>query len=154
MILDIQSKMKEKLEPLLAHAPGKFAYHPDLVSGLDQLRRFKKSDVPCPDFTTDLGVAKGWVKAGDRVFGRKKRHAKGEDIVDQRSSVWDKREFWSKFIRNEREYRVHILDGEHIQQGLKVFDPRQREQGPTTFRYATLRQVGGTITRSNRPIMP
>jgi hypothetical protein len=122
--LDIQSKMKEKLEPMLARVPGKFAYHPKLVSKLSQLRRFRKSGIPCPDFSTDLEVAKTWVKAGDQVFGRDKKHEKGLDIVDQRSPAWADKDFWSKVIPNvASEYRVHIFDGERIQQGLKCFDP-------------------------------
>jgi hypothetical protein len=123
MELDIHPKMREKLKPLLSQVPGKFAYRPKLVSGLDQLRRFRNRGIPCPDFTTDIEVARAWVKDGAQVFGRNKRHTKGQDIVDQRSSAWGGKEFWSKVVPIAREYRVHIFDREHIQQALKVLDP-------------------------------
>ena len=37
MDLDIQSRMKEKLEPLLTQVPGKFAYHPKVIDGLESV---------------------------------------------------------------------------------------------------------------------
>jgi hypothetical protein len=121
--LDIHPKMKEKLEPLLGEVQGNFAYHPKPVNGLSQLCRFRKRGIPCPDFTTDVEVAKTWVKAGHEVFGRDKKHEKGLDIVDEHSPTWANKDFWSKVIPVAREYRVHIFDDEHIQQGLKVLDP-------------------------------
>ena len=75
----------------------------------------------------ELQVAKKWVNSGDQVLGRNREHQKGHGIVGQGSSAWASKEFWSKFIPNEREYRVHIFDSEHIQQGLKCFDPKAKK---------------------------
>lgn len=124
MRIDIPNKrMKEKLERLLSCVPGKFEHHPILVSGFDQLRRFKEHSIPCPDFTTDLNVARMWVAAGNNVFGRNRAREKGQDIVGQSSPGWAGKEFWSRVIAVKEEYRIHIFDGEHIQQALKCFDP-------------------------------
>ena len=124
MKLKVPITMKRKLEPLLSHVPGEFAPRLRRVDGLDQLRCFKEHGVPCPDFTTSLKVAQDWVEAGDMVFGRNNEHEKGNDIVDQRSQAWASREFWSRVIVNvAKEYRLHVFDGDHIQQGLKRFDP-------------------------------
>jgi hypothetical protein len=129
MELDIHPMMKKKLDPLLAAVPGKFTYHPKLVSGLSQLCHFKKLGIPCPDFTIDDQIARSWLSAGAQVFGRDKNHEKGRDIVDQRSPDWAKKDFWSKVIpKVAKEYRVHIFAGEHIQQGLKYLDPAAKKK--------------------------
>lgn len=125
MMVEIPNRtMKEKLERLLSGVPGEFKHHPIPVSGFDQLRRFKEHGIACPDFTIDLKVAREWVAAGHNVFGRNKTHEKGHDIVGQGSLAWAGKEFWSKVIPVKEEYRVHIFDGEHIQQALKCFDPK------------------------------
>lgn len=130
MKLKVPTTMKRKLDPLLSHLSGEFAPRVRRVSGLDQLRRFKEHGIPCPEFTTNLRVAQEWVKAGDMVFGRNNEHEKGNDIVDQRSEAWANKDFWSKVIPNvAKEYRLHIFNGNHIQQALKRFDstaPRRR----------------------------
>jgi len=115
--------MREKLEQLLSGVPGEFKHHPRLFTGFDQLMVFRDKGIPCPDFTLQLEEAKKWVTAGNEVFGRNKIHEKGQDIVDQPSSDWAGKEFWTKVIAATEEYRIHIFDGEHIQQALKKFDP-------------------------------
>jgi len=125
MKVDIPNKkMREKVEPLLSGIPGNFSYHPRLTSGLDQLAVFRENGISCPEFTVRLEDAKKWVQAGHRVFGRNRNHEKGRDIVDQRSPAWQAKDFWTKVVPNVlQEYRIHIFDDQHIQQGLKRFDP-------------------------------
>lgn len=133
MKLDIPNeKMRRKLEGLLTGIPGNFRYYPKRVSGLDQLVVFRNSGISCPEFTVRLEEARKWVEDGHQVFGRNKMHEKGTDIVDQGSSAWQRKDFWTKVIPKLREYRIHIFDDRCIQQGLRVFDPkapRERDDG-------------------------
>ena len=120
--------MQRKLEPLLSSCKGEFIYIPNRVDGLEQLRRFKGHGISCPEFTIDIAVARKWVNEGSDVFGRDKDHQKGRDIVDQGSPSWAKKDFWSKVIPVTKEYRLHIFDDQHIQQGLKCFDQNATKQ--------------------------
>jgi hypothetical protein len=133
MKLDIPNqRMREKLEGLLSDVPGKFTYRFRIVPGLEQLTVFRNNGIPCPEFTVHLKEARKWVEAGDKVFGRNRRHEKGADIVGQDSATWHRKDFWSKFIPVSREYRIHIFDNERIHQSLKRFDPnapRRRTDG-------------------------
>jgi len=125
MKLDIPDKtMRQKLERLLSGVPGNFSYHPQRVSNLDQLIMLRNNGISVPEFTVDLEEAKKWVKDGHQVFGRDKKHEKGTDIVDQRSSRWQQKDHWTKVVLKVKDYRVHIFDDQHIQQGLRVFDPQ------------------------------
>ena len=127
MRLDIPSQtMAEKLEPLLKDVPGTFSHHPTVFSGLTQLQRFKRANIACPDFTTKLDEANQWVHAGHLVIGRNRNHEKGLDIVAPNSREWAKRDFWTKVIPTEREYRIHIFDGRLIHQSLKEINPNTK----------------------------
>jgi hypothetical protein len=125
MKLDIPNKkMRQKLEGLLAGVPGNFRYHPERVSGLDQLVVFRERGITCPEFSVRLEDARKWAEAGHQVFGRNKNHEQGRDIVDQSSADWPRKEFWTKVVRKRREYRIHIFDDQHIQRALKRLDPK------------------------------
>lgn len=127
MRLDISSQtMAQKLGPLLKDAPGTFRHRPIVVSGLTQLQRFKRANIACPDFTADLNEATHWVQAGRLVFGRNRYHEKGLDIVAPNSAEWAKKDFWTKVIPAEREYRIHIFDGQLIHQSLKELNPNAK----------------------------
>ena len=127
MRLDIPSQtMLKKLEPLLKDTPGTFRHRPTVVSGLTQLQRFKRANIACPDFTRDLNEANKWVQAGRLVFGRNSNHEKGLDIVAPDSPEWAKKDFWTKVIPAEGEYRIHIFDGQLIHQSLKELNPNAK----------------------------
>lgn len=127
MRLDIPSQtMVKKLEPLLKDAPGTFRHHPIVVSGLTQLQRFKRANIACPDFTEDLDEANQWLQAGRLVFGRNDNHEQGLDIVAPNSPEWAKKDLWTKVIPAEREYRIHIFDGQLIHQSLKELNPNAK----------------------------
>ena len=127
MRLDIPSAtMTKKLEPLLKDEPGTFSHHPTVVSGLIQLQRFKRADIACPDFTTNFDEANRWVQSGSLVFGRNSDHEKGLDIVTPNSPEWAKKDFWTRVILSQREYRIHIFDGQLIHQSLKDLDPNAK----------------------------
>ena len=129
MIVDIPNKkMGRKLERLLSGIPGNFSYHPQRVSGMDQLAVFRDNGISCPEFTDHFEDARKWVKDGHQVFGRNSNHERGTDIVDQRWPAWPRKDFWTKVVPNKREYRIHIFDDQHIQQSLKCFDPKAPRQ--------------------------
>lgn len=125
MKLDIPNKkMRQKLERLLSGVRGNFRYHPERVSGLDQLVVFRENGISCPEFTVHIEEARKWTQAGHQVFGRNKNHEQGTDIVDQSSSDWPQKDFWTKVVRKRCEYRIHIFADQHIQRGLKRLDPK------------------------------
>jgi hypothetical protein len=91
------------------------------VDGLEQLQKFKVAGIPCPTFTISLAEAKGWVKGGKEVWGRKKNHTHGSDIIAPgRRRQWEASDFWVQRIPSTREFRQHIFDGKAIRIGEKV----------------------------------
>lgn len=101
-------------------------------NGLEQLRCFTEAGLACPEFTTDINVAKGWARAGTRTFGRRLHHTQGFDIVgagykarakrgqEHWNPQWLRRDFWVKVIDSVAEYRQHVWDGRAIRIGKKV----------------------------------
>lgn len=100
--------------------------------GLEQLKRFREAGILCPTFTTNIEEAKSWVRAGEVVWGRKRHHTQGLDIVGagyrrwgRGREVWNpkwlRREFWVKVIPNIiNEYRQHVFNEFAIRRGKKV----------------------------------
>jgi len=123
---------KRALAAAVAGLPGNLrvswgASAPGAVNGgprknaTEQLQAFKDARVACPEFTTDLRIAKQWVKEGHLVFGRRLEHTQGNDIVGPRHPAWARRQFWVKVIRDVAdEWRVHVFNGRSIARGHKV----------------------------------
>ena len=117
MRLNIPSQiMRKKLEPLLKDEPGTFSHLPTVVSGLSQLQHFKRATIACPDFTTNLNEANQWVRAGSLVFGRNSNHEKVSTSSRPTLRNGPKKISGSKSFPVEREYRIHIFDGQLIHQ--------------------------------------
>jgi hypothetical protein len=51
------------------------------LDGLEQLQKLNEANIPCPTYITQLVYAKALAKAGDVVWGRKRHHTQGKDIV-------------------------------------------------------------------------
>lgn len=126
-------------------------------NGLEQLTVFNENDLEVPAFTTDLEMAKRWLREGwsNVVWGRKLEHTRGNDIVgagykrlrngqERFNPIWLNRDFWVDVINPElvkREWRVHIFQGRCIAKGCKV------KTGNTTrrFDYIRSRNNGWTL---------
>lgn len=129
-------KTTRQLRAALREVPenGRFVFGVRGLSNIEQLRRFASNNVPCPQFTTDVGEAYEWVLEGSPVYGRKNEHTKGKDIViarlyntDRRhvtaAEAWFQRDYWTKLVPNiVEEWRVHIFDGKSIARGRKHND--------------------------------
>ena len=51
------------------------------MDGPSQLHAFKAAGILSPDWTPNLDAAKSWVRQGVEVWGRKRVHTQGTDIV-------------------------------------------------------------------------
>ena len=102
-----------------------------LLDAREQLVAFQKAGIPCPEFTFDRSVAETWLRTGSLVFGRKFNHTQGFDIIcaggnrlkdkPKASARWKTRDFWTKYVPSISEWRFHILNGNSIARGKKVF---------------------------------
>lgn len=101
-----------------------------LLDGYEQLQHFVEAGVPCPEFTPDLPLGRGWL-------GRKRQHTQGKDISRSQSSdkVWRQSDYWVKYMPAKSEWRFHILNGHSIGRGLKVWvGPGPEPQAPPVIR--------------------
>lgn len=129
------------------YADVTYINHPNLVNvaknKLKTLRCLKENGVAVPDFSTNYAELRGrWSKA--IIVQRTKLEAScGQGIVIIRPE--DTRSFgdglFVKYIRKDREYRVHVVDGKaiHVQQ------KRKRLNAPADVGdEALIRNVGNT----------
>jgi len=91
------------------------------LDAIEQLSVLSASGVNVPQFTEDINVAREWVNRGNLVFGRKRMHSQGTDIIGPNHPRWKDRDYWVKVVPNIlQEWRIHIFDGKSIARGLKV----------------------------------
>ena len=69
------------LKEALVEVEGTLHWGDTHLDGLEQLETLKAAGVNCPTFTTSLDEAKKWVREGKEVWGRKRQHTQGRDIV-------------------------------------------------------------------------
>jgi len=113
----------------------------------NKLRTFQKfqewnsanPDAPIqfPEITTDQKVAKEWVADGHEVFGRRAVSHSGKDIViisdDLESFVMgavSRSEFYSRYIKKQDEYRVHVFKGTVIDVQRKALSKTDASGNP------------------------
>jgi hypothetical protein len=95
----------------LANTPRKDA--------IEQLQAFQ--GVPTIEWTRFLETARAWVDCGWLVFGRRRVHSQGTDIVGPRHRDFARRDYWVKVVPNVvQEWRLHIFRGRCIARGLKT----------------------------------
>lgn len=80
---------------------------------LTALQRMKDRGVSVPEFTTDINVAKSWIAQERIVFCRTMLRANsGRGIViAKRESELVRAPLYVKYIRKEKEYRLHVFNG-------------------------------------------
>lgn len=85
---------------------------------LESYRLFSMHEVPTLDFTTELALAQEWLREGNRIFARTKLNASqgaGITIFDNEEALGLCRApLFVKEYKKNREYRVHVLNGEVI----------------------------------------
>lgn len=86
------------------------------------LRTMRDAGVPVPDYTTeqpnDVDV---WLGRSLNGFG-------GRDIKLPGDPAWTNVSFWTKYIPNRREYRIHVVNGNVIRVQRKYLDfPEQHD---------------------------
>ena len=80
------------------------------------LLHFKLADVPHPEYTTDKDKAKDWIEQGFKVVCRTLLTAySGQGIVvaKQQDELVDA-PLYTKYIRKQKEFRVHVFDSKII----------------------------------------
>lgn len=117
------------------------------LDAVEQLRRFKDNGINAPDYTTDVLRAREWVDLGSLVFGRRRVHTEGRDIIGPTHPQWRHREYWVKVIPNvAQEWRVHVFQGRSIARGLKVQTGPQWRKMPVRNR-----ANGWTMVHDQKP---
>lgn len=82
----------------------------------------RRTKVAVPDWTTYRGRAQQWANDGNRVLGRDQdrgSEGSGITIYEAGSSVGQHR-FYCKYVRKEREFRVHVFQGRVIDMQEKL----------------------------------
>ncbi len=114
------------------------------VDAQGQLTKFQEAGLLVPTWTSDLELAKTWVREGRLVWGRRWIHTQGQDIIgsgyrlprlvrasrikdrirpESFNQAWLQREWWVQVIPADaiaNEWRIHIFQGRSIGRGLKV----------------------------------
>lgn len=115
-IIQHQSQRSESVERLLAElqAPQQetvvFNYG-NAVLKTDQYKFFTENKIPCPEYTTDIEVARNWIRGGSTVVCRNRiRGQAGNGIVlaDNLDDLVESK-VYTKYIPKKREFRVNIF---------------------------------------------
>lgn len=82
------------------------------TSKMETFRALADAGVQTPSWTQDHGVASEWVQKG-RILGRDLDHgSQGRGItVYERGAVVGKHQFYVRYMKKEREFRVHVMNG-------------------------------------------
>jgi glutathione synthase/RimK-type ligase-like ATP-grasp enzyme len=128
---------------------------PDCVSKainkIVTLRELKANQVRVPDFTTSRELAKRWVDQGDTVMCRTTTTGhSGQGIVVARISVdLVDAPLYTKFINKDKEFRIHVFNGEVIDQRQKV---PARDGRAITSQYINTHSNGYVFDFCNAPV--
>lgn len=112
-------------ERLLALTGTRLLNHPRNVGNaankLNAFRILQQAGVSIPVFTTDMREAAGWIRQGNRVFGRDTltgHSGQGIRVFSPHPTVttdWlPETRMYVREIRNHGEYRVHVMNGQVI----------------------------------------
>jgi glutathione synthase/RimK-type ligase-like ATP-grasp enzyme len=86
------------------------------TQGLDkltQLTRFRDSNVPCPDFTTDRNIALSWLADDGVIVCRTLlRSSEGKGIVmAETPEQVVQAPLYTRYLKKKLEFRVHVFNG-------------------------------------------
>lgn len=80
------------------------------------LQTLQRAGVPVPEFTTDANAAKVWQTAGFRIMARHKLSShtgEGIQVVHPEEAI-PYAPLYTKYMKKEKEYRVHVFQGNII----------------------------------------
>lgn len=149
------------------------------LNAIEQLTALKSAGVLCPEFTTDVEIAKSWVREGNQVYGRHLRHSQGTDIIGAgyrpgghryittrkgnrvlRGSIaerwnrkWLAREWWSKVIPNvAEEWRIHAMKSQRSGEYRVIARAKKvQTSDPTRRMLVRSRRNGWTMVHNVEP---
>lgn len=92
---------------------------------LTQFQRFHEHNVPCPEFTTELESARGWISSGPVVCRTLLRGSEGRGIVmaEAAEQLVDA-PLYTRYTKKRKEFRVHVFNG----QVIDVQEKRRRKE--------------------------
>lgn len=83
------------------------------------------TDVPVPQWTTDKGLAKRWLKKGPVIARTQVEGARGEGLVIMETEKdFVPAPLYTKYVSKTNEYRVHVVNGQGTRTFEKVPDPK------------------------------
>lgn len=93
---------------------------------LTQLRKFKDAEISCPEFTTDIAVARSWIESGSPVVCRTLlRASEGRGItIAETNDELVPAPLYTRYVKKKKEFRVHVLHGKVID----VQEKRKRKE--------------------------
>lgn len=97
---------------------------------LTQFQRFESANVPIPEFTCNIDVARSWLPDGSIVCRTLLRSSEGKGIViaDTADQVVAA-PLYTKYFKKKKEFRVHVFDGQviDVQEKRKKRDILERD---------------------------
>lgn len=115
---ELSKKLDHKVYRVRPHRVKKRLYlkYFGALDKLEQLKRFTESNIPCPEYTTDINTCKEWLRNGSVVVCRTLlRSSCGKGIViacNENELVTAP--LYTKYVKKKHEYRVHVLNGKVI----------------------------------------
>lgn len=121
------------LAPELKHGDLNDPWYVEIAANkLHCFNEFKDNDIPCPDFTTDIEVAKTWIADGYTVVCRKllRSHSGKGIVIAKTMDELVNAPLYVKYFPKSYEFRVHVFNGkviDYVQKKKK--DGLTEEQG-------------------------
>lgn len=108
---------------------------------------FKEHGVPSPEWTTDVDVAAEWVNQGFSAVQRNKltgHSGEGIEIIEPAEGPGGltKAPLYTKYVKKDQEYRIHVFRGEIIFQQRKA---RKKEVPDEEVNWKVRNLAGGFI---------
>jgi glutathione synthase/RimK-type ligase-like ATP-grasp enzyme len=141
----------------------KFLNHPGAVGNaankLVTFELFRDAEVPTVEWTTNLEIALGWLKAGSDVVTRHKLSGhSGEGIEITTAEQFAKGEvglvrapLYTKYTKKKDEYRIHVFQGEVIFQQRKA---RKKDVPDDQVNWQVRNLAGGFIFANDAVVAP
>lgn len=90
-----------------------------------QYEFFKENKIPCPEFTTDIEVARNWIRGGNTVVCRNRVRGQAGNGISLASTLDElvESKVYTKYIPKKREFRVNIFKDKVVNIREKVGRP-------------------------------